>query len=603
MESDTPDDLPLERSPLQFEPHDPVEDSSTRKMLPQRYQIRADGDDRVLTCAEAANVSVVVRRGQSISQSTARKAAECSIFLDGYAQGEPFMDVQRRVYNLDHHEGCVRTFTLATCEQVLVLLLKGLDLEVGRWRVWANEPDLDTVLAIWLLLNHRRLTGRDGRLRRRVTPLVRLQGVIDAHGLEMQEFSGFPDPLRREMLGRVNQLRAPELALKQAGDWGQADGAEFVLSVLHLIDEMMYSPRDFEGMAEIDEISRISLTDGRLAVACRSDLGIYEVEEFLRDIHGDRLGLIVLETGDGRYTLRQSDPFLTVGLAELYDRLNLIDPAVSGEARWGGSEEIGGSPRGVGTHLPLSTIMDTAAWVYRPRTLTVKLRATARSVAAGFAAVGLGAVFANGGSLDGLTPGWLAAAPQPAWIVFAGALVVLTALLAGVGAHRHPGLLGLRKPRGWSWLGLVPVVALGAAGGGLVEIAGHGRSATSDTTWSLVLMLLLAVSLELLFRSVVHGLALAEFRAMRPRGRWMLSVPTMVSAGVWSAAAAWLLVPPTFVASWFGSSSVAVWLVCLVVTGLALGAVRERAGSVWAAAFVHILVLVGLLVAAVVTGW
>jgi hypothetical protein len=41
---------------------------------------------------------------------------------------EPFMDLEKQIYNFDHHEGCKRPFTLSTCEQVLVMILKGMDL-------------------------------------------------------------------------------------------------------------------------------------------------------------------------------------------------------------------------------------------------------------------------------------------------------------------------------------------------------------------------------------------------------------------------------------------------------------------------------------------
>jgi hypothetical protein len=581
-------ELPLAEVPLRFDPPDPVEDSATRKMLPQRYQVRAHNDDRVLTCVEAANVSVVVRRGHSISSGAARKASENSIFLDGYAQGEPFLDVQRRVYNLDHHEGCVRSFTLATCEQVLILLLKGLDLEVGRWTVYANEPDLDTVLAIWLLLNHRRLGERDGRIRRRIMPLARLQGVIDAHGLEMQEFSGFPEPLRREMLERIERLRQPELELKQTGEWSSTDGVDFVVSVLHLLDEMMYSPRDFEGMVQVDEITRIALTDGRLAVACRSDLGIYEVEEYLRDIHGDRLGLIILETGDGRYTVRQSDPFLPVGLHQFYDRLNLLDPAVVGESRWGGSEEIGGSPRGAGSHLGLPTIMETAAWVYRPRTMGERLRAVAVGVAAVGAALAGAALFANGGSVDGLGPGWLAAASAPSRAMFAMVSGLVGLVLVSFGEHRHPGHFGVRMPRGASWLPLAPLALLGGVAGGLWFVAGSPvTSAGADHLWTIALLVVVAASAEILFRGAAHGAVVGAHRCMRPSGPWFLSVPTTVTAVVWAAANTWLMTPPDRLRMVFGVGGDALWVAGLLLCGVTLGLVRERSGSVWAAATVH----------------
>src|SRR5262245_66143048 len=138
-----------------------------------RYRIRDDPEGRVLVCSEAPTLRVRIERGVSVTAAAARGAAPGTIFVDGAAQGEPFVDPQRGVYNLDHHEGCVRAFTLAACEQAMVLIRKGLDLRKRDWTIVANDVDLDVLLAIWVLLNHLRLTGPDPHPRAAVMPLVR----------------------------------------------------------------------------------------------------------------------------------------------------------------------------------------------------------------------------------------------------------------------------------------------------------------------------------------------------------------------------------------------------------------------------------------------
>ena len=138
--------------------HDPL---GLARQLPDRYRIQETSSGPVIQCTDAPNLKVSVNRDHSISASAARKAAPGTIFLDGVARCEPFMDHEKQIYNLDHHEGCVRSFTLAACEQALVLSMKGLDLREREWNILANEPDLDTVLAIWILLNHRRIQNRE----------------------------------------------------------------------------------------------------------------------------------------------------------------------------------------------------------------------------------------------------------------------------------------------------------------------------------------------------------------------------------------------------------------------------------------------------------
>src|SRR2546422_3724966 len=115
-------------------PH-PAGGAAAELALPDRYRVKRDDTGAVLTCVEAPTVSVRVQRGFTVTAAAARSAAPGSIFLDGAAQGEPFLDPKREVYNLDHHEGCVRSFLLATCEQSMVLIRKGLDLRNEERRV------------------------------------------------------------------------------------------------------------------------------------------------------------------------------------------------------------------------------------------------------------------------------------------------------------------------------------------------------------------------------------------------------------------------------------------------------------------------------------
>ena len=130
----------------------PLKPDATGTGFPDRYAVKAIGTDRVLTCLEAPNLQVIIKAGLTVTASAARKAPPGTIYLDGVAQTEPFLDHEKKVYNLDHHEGCVRTFTLATCEQALIMCVKGLDLRDREWKIFANEPDLDTILSIWIIL-------------------------------------------------------------------------------------------------------------------------------------------------------------------------------------------------------------------------------------------------------------------------------------------------------------------------------------------------------------------------------------------------------------------------------------------------------------------
>src|SRR6266508_4418532 len=197
--------------------------------VPNRYRIRADDQGRFLTCVEAPTVTVRVERGLAISAKQARKSPAGTIFLDGAAQGDPFVDVQKEVYNLDHHEGCIRS--LATCEQAMILVRKGLYLRKRDWVVLANDADLDTLFALWVLLNHLRLNDAS-EVRAKVMPLLRLEGIIDTHGLDVQDLAALPPDLLHSTAAMLKQLRHQEIVLKSYGRWSETDLLEYIVDRL-----------------------------------------------------------------------------------------------------------------------------------------------------------------------------------------------------------------------------------------------------------------------------------------------------------------------------------------------------------------------------------
>lgn len=102
---------------------------------------------------------------------------EGSIALDGAVQG-PRLDPATRRYSFDHHAGCLRMLTSATCRQVFDAVLLGLD-PTGM-RIYVNDLDGDTVLSVWVLENFAR--WRSGDAARRVRPLIECVATVDAHG-------------------------------------------------------------------------------------------------------------------------------------------------------------------------------------------------------------------------------------------------------------------------------------------------------------------------------------------------------------------------------------------------------------------------------------
>ncbi len=325
-----------------------------KQKIPDRYRIKKVKDEELLTCIESPNIAVKIKRGFSVSLQNAKKYPERSIFLDGAAIGEPFLDNEKQIYNLDHHHNCERTFTLATCEQALILVKKGLNLSEKNWTIYANEPDLDTVFAIWLLLNHSYINNNDLKYYRKIVPLIRLEGVIDALGLDLADIIGYPQNFFRDIKNKIEKLREFELEIKKNGKWYNINYTEYTHHLLNLIDEIVFEIEDFKNVRGIIEIARAEINEDDSVVIYEGESGIYELEEYLNKIYLKKPTFVMLKKGKNHYSIRKTNLFSPLRLEKIYDRLNIFDKFVNGKEkgnRWGGSSQIGGSPRVTGTSL------------------------------------------------------------------------------------------------------------------------------------------------------------------------------------------------------------------------------------------------------------
>jgi hypothetical protein len=543
--------------------------------------VKQEPEGRFLYCREAPEVKVRIERGLTVTAAAARKAAEGSIFLDGAADCEPFLDAERRVFNLDHHTGCLRAFTLSTCEQALVLVLRGLDLKERPWTLCANEPDLDTVLAIWVLLNSLHLTAAEPQVRHAAVPLVRLEGILDVHGDELSDLAGLPQSLLQQARERLAALREAETALKREGVWERADPLEFTAGQLRALDRLIYPQGYFRSFLNVEVLARAELSDHRVAVVCRSEQGIYETEADLKRLYGKRLGIVALQKEAHTYTLRQVDPFLPATLDAVYPLLNVLDPAVhAGDGnRWGGSGEIGGSPRRSGTRLSPQEIAATCAQAFR--------KPTRRQRAAAVGLALLAAAVALMGGEPALAAYWrLHAATGFRPLYFALGTSLVSLLLLVLAGRRRPRLYGGRLPGGRAWLWTAPAALLGGLAGGTWATWSTWHLAASPLTAEpLGLFLAFPLAAELTFRALAHGILARAFAIQHDGGRWFLSWPNVLQALLYTVATPLALLAAGAPLS--GGWASALPLAGALLFGLAAGVARERSGSALAPLFLH----------------
>jgi hypothetical protein len=560
----------------------PANPPAAFKDLPNRYAIHQGENESYLTCLEMPNIAVIVQSGLSFSASTVRKSSHSRIYLDGVAQCGPFMDLEKHVYNFDHHEGVLRPFTLATCEQVLVMVMKGMDLRGRDWKIYANEPDLDTILSIWLLLNHVRINQKAPDELQGLYTLVRLESLIDAHGLEMIHMSGLPLKLLNKTRKIIDYLREEEIDLKRHAVWEESDFLEHTALVLQKIDRLIYRSDEFLDFQDLKELARVEIVNNRFAVAVASPQGIYEIEPFLARLYGENIAIVILQNESGGYTLRRMDHFMPGDLKPIYSKLNFMDPSVrcrDEKHQWGGSGDIGGSPRGVGTQLSPLEIAQACRDVFHTDSIMQRILRFLHVLAlvAGITAAAM--------SLRHYLPrtDWFAAnAGQAFWIqtdlLFYLGIVLFAALGLLIYSRGHFWRFGLAGPIDRAWWFLLPVIVLAALAGGVV-VPWKDLSFLNAGLKTVYAVVLVPVATELLFRGLAHGILATGSRVQSCGHRMFISYPASAAALIYALFATALILGPDYTLAAQRSAELLKAFLAALGLGLMAGLVREKSHS------------------------
>jgi hypothetical protein len=267
-----------------------------------------------------------------------------SIALDGYARGEPFLEITPRgpYRNFNHHESVDRSCTSATCEQVRRAVILGLfDLYHGkngpRATVWVNDCDQDVCLATWILFHPQR-AGEPW-----VRTLAYVEDLLDMSA------GGFPLPDQRDLLGEVRWVFEPYTARRGTMSSMDADGMARILDDVHHRIERFLRGQG-ETLPLLGDYRTVGGGEGWVLVHIDHQHARQKMVEA-----GVKAAVEIYSQAGDHYLYsvwRRSEYIVDFPVAEILRELNRAEGYEPDDVRgWGGSENVGGSPRGRGSKL------------------------------------------------------------------------------------------------------------------------------------------------------------------------------------------------------------------------------------------------------------
>lgn len=271
-------------------------------------------------------METIVERGRTVLLS---ELPPGSIAVDGYVQG-PGLDLEGRRFSFDHHGGCVRLVTRASCAQVMDALLLGLD--PSDMKVFVNDVDGDTVLCVWLLRNPARAADPA------VRAMVEAVAGVDAHGPAYPLLE--PDLAAAFVAGPM----AAEQAARRDGSYSTCDLEAMLEGCVAALDAWVEAgmPRDLEGEAP----GTYEVTHRGVGGWVMARTEGYAFPALYADGHTRILTHKVLPDGSWQYTVaRKSDLVSGFPVGPPDEPGSILGALAAREPGWGGGSSIGGSPR------------------------------------------------------------------------------------------------------------------------------------------------------------------------------------------------------------------------------------------------------------------
>ena len=251
-----------------------------------------------------------------------------SIALDGYCSGGPALDLSRQSFNFDHHDGCLRLVTRATCQQVMDALTLGL--EVAGKDVYINDVDGDTVLSVWLLRHPEAIEDQ------MIRELVESVGGIDAHGPAYRALDG------GVAMAFYGTVMAAERALRRSREYESCNLEDLLDECGRALDLFVSAGCPPDEVPALPEFEVTHKGDNFVMATGQGFLfsGLYAAG------HNRAVAYDELSEGKWRYTIgKKSDLVGGFPIGPGAKAGTLLHSLNELEKGWGGGSSIGGGPR------------------------------------------------------------------------------------------------------------------------------------------------------------------------------------------------------------------------------------------------------------------
>ena len=291
-------------------------------------------------------------------QDFVKEAPQFSLAIDGYVPGRNNYHIigdKAPIASIDHHKGVDRIGTGATCKQVLDHLrlgLRGTYDQNGIYVItpFANDCDEDVCTSDWLLGHPEMVESTNANPA--INRLVGVESNLDVTG------GLYPYDKDMAFLGTLKAIFRPYKYFRNNGGLEERDPQQYLTVVSdvgrRITDYVIGNPIQPEQLDPEFEVLRVG--DGwsllhEVGEDARMGIGASDIKAFISVVETDQVGVY-------KYTLAKKSPFVRFPIEELYDYLNIHDPAVSDNNFWSGSDTIGGSPRSTGSMLAPDNLFD-----------------------------------------------------------------------------------------------------------------------------------------------------------------------------------------------------------------------------------------------------